>query len=391
MNQIKNFAIIIILGIAISACRQKHNLIADIEDLGNDTIYVEYIPISQLGKINEPFKDTIFSKNNKFTFDLPCEEPSLTYFFFKKGRFTRLNGHLYIPDQKSLFLLINPNDRIKVEGELYDYYLDYQAFGSEFNQEFSHLRGGYIRESSQAVKIELQIDSLSGKGNRKLVNDLFAERRKAGVSEEIMQLEYLRNNQDKELSAFCLLLQRLDTIAKYSDHLDSKVKNGIFKNELERKCHRYQKYTKIKEAEKRIIEGSLAPDFSLQSIKGTKLRLSSVTDKYVILDFWGSWCGWCTKGFPKMKEYYSKYRDQIEIVGIACSDTEDNWKKSVKKNKLEWLNVINDEDLKKDVSVMYGIQAYPTKIILDKDKMIVAKYSGESEDFYEKLDELMKN
>ena len=51
----------------------------------------------------------------------------------------------------------------------------------------------------------------------------------------------------------------------------------------------------------------MAPDFTLNDINGKPLALSSLRGKYVVIDFWGSWCGWCIKGIPKMKEYYAKY------------------------------------------------------------------------------------
>ena len=90
-----------------------------------------------------------------------------------------------------------------------------------------------------------------------------------------------------------------------------------------------------------------------------------------------------------MKDYYNKYKSQMEIIGIACSDTEEKWKKAVEGNNLEWLNVISENDIEKDISILYGIRGYPTKIILDKDKTIIAKFVGESKEFYKKIDELM--
>jgi len=94
-----------------------------------------------------------------------------------------------------------------------------------------------------------------------------------------------------------------------------------------------------------------------------------------------------------MKAYYEKYKNKMEIIGIANRDTEEAWKKCVQENNLVWKQVINakDSEINKDVSVTYGIRGYPTKFILDKDKKILAKFVGETEDFYRKLDEIFKN
>ncbi|PKQ60726.1 hypothetical protein BZG01_20535 [Labilibaculum manganireducens] len=392
MNCIRNFTIIFILGLIISSCGQKHNLTVEIEGIENDTIFVEYAPVSKFYEMDEPLTDTIISTNDEFVFDSPSNEPILTFIFPKKGGFKRVDGSPYYPRHKYLVLLLKPDDHITVKGKLHDYYLEYKVKGSEFNQEYSQLRERYIQEMSQSAKIELQIDTLrSNNGDKELINKLFKERNEINNIANKEELKFIRNNLDKELTAYYLTRQRLDTLGKYYENLNVEVKNGIFKNMLESQYLRFQKYVKVREAEENIVEGKIAPDFTLQTLSGLDLELNSIQGKYLVLDFWGSWCGWCIKGFPKMKEYYEKYKDQLEILGIACNDTEDKWKKSVEENELNWLQVINNKDIEKDVSVMYGVQGYPTKIILDKDKKIIAKFRGESDDFYKKLDELMRN
>lgn len=392
MKQIKNFTIVLLFGAIIASCGQKHNLSSEIEGLGNDTIFVEYVPVSQFYEMDEPLMDTIISINDKFVFDLPFQEPIFALFFPKKGKFKRVDGSSYHPEHKYLILLLKPDDKISVKGKLHEYYLEYNATGSKFNNEYSQLRNGYIEEISQSVEIELRLDTLmSNNGDNGLITELFRKRNEIDNIAMTRELEYLKDNMDNELSAYFLARQRLDTLGRYYEDLSSDVRNGIFKNMLESQHLRYRKYVKVREAEKNIIEGEIAPDFSLKSLSGSEFSLSSINDKYIVLNFWGSWCGWCIKGFPKMKDYYKKYKGKVEIIGIACNDTEEKWEKSVLENKLDWLHVINDKSLDKDASVLYGIQGYPTKIILDKDKKILARFVGESDDFYKKLDELMKD
>ncbi len=131
-----------------------------------------------------------------------------------------------------------------------------------------------------------------------------------------------------------------------------------------------------------------APDFTLNDINGKPLTLSSLRGQYVILDFWGSWCPWCIKGFPKMKEYYAKYKGKFEIVGIDCRDTEYKWKKAVKEYELPWLHVYNPKT--STVLEDYAIQGFPTKIIVGPDGTIVQTIIGEDPQFYTLLDDLFK-
>ena len=134
--------------------------------------------------------------------------------------------------------------------------------------------------------------------------------------------------------------------------------------------------------------GNAAPDFTLNDLSGKPLTLSSLRGKYVILDFWGSWCVWCIKGFPQMKEYYQKYAGKFEILGIDCNDTEAKWKAAVEKYELPWLHVYNPRDSK--VLEQYEIQGFPTKIIIGPDGNIVKTIIGEDPAFYTFLDELFK-
>ena len=129
-----------------------------------------------------------------------------------------------------------------------------------------------------------------------------------------------------------------------------------------------------------------APDFTLNDLQGKPLSLKSLRGKYVVLDFWGSWCGWCIKGIPDMKKYYKKYNGKFEILGIDCNDTEDKWKAAVKQYELPWLHVYNPRS--SNVLRDYGIQGFPTKIIVGPNGNIVKTIVGEDPAFYTLLDEL---
>ena len=170
--------------------------------------------------------------------------------------------------------------------------------------------------------------------------------------------------------------------------LGDKAKNGklaAMYQFLDKIIKEEQEKAKAKE---NVSEGKPAPDFTLKDLQGKDLTLSSLRGKYVVLDFWGSWCGWCIKGIPEMKKYYEKYKGKMEILGIDCRDTEEKWKEAVEKHELPWLHVRNDGN--PDVSTLYAIEGYPTKIVIDPEGKIAKIVVGEDPAFYEYLDELFK-
>ena len=138
-----------------------------------------------------------------------------------------------------------------------------------------------------------------------------------------------------------------------------------------------------------VADGQIAPDFTLNDINGKPLALSSLRGKYVIIDFWGTWCIWCVRGMPMMKEYYKKYSDKMEILGVDCNDPEKKWKAGVKELDLPWKHVYNPKG-SSAILEKYEIQGFPTKILVDPEGKIVKTVVGEDPNFYKFLDELFK-
>ena len=89
-----------------------------------------------------------------------------------------------------------------------------------------------------------------------------------------------------------------------------------------------------------------------------------------------------------MKDYYNKYKDRMEFVGIACNDKKADWEKFIRENQNNWIHILNDRTLN-DIAILYGVTAYPTKFIIDGEGKIIEKFVGEGEDFYKMIDEIL--
>ena len=137
-------------------------------------------------------------------------------------------------------------------------------------------------------------------------------------------------------------------------------------------------------------EADMAPDFELPNLQGATTKLSSLRGKYVVIDFWGSWCIWCIKGFPELKSYYTKYKDKMEILGVDCHDTEDKWRAAVYEYQLPWPQVYCDDANLRRLGTKYGVQGFPTKVLVDPNGKIVKTSVGEDPTFYTFLDGLFK-
>ena len=133
----------------------------------------------------------------------------------------------------------------------------------------------------------------------------------------------------------------------------------------------------------------LAPEFELPDLQGNMLKLSSLRGKYVVLDFWGSWCVWCIRGIPAMKEAYTKHKDKMEILGIDCRDTEEKWRAAVEKHELPWLHVRCSDEQLPMLGQQYNLEGFPTKVVIDPEGKLLKVIVGEDPEFYTYLDELL--
>ena len=154
-------------------------------------------------------------------------------------------------------------------------------------------------------------------------------------------------------------------------------------------CHKQNKAADNEEQQSEVLtKGAVAPDFTLEDINGGRLSLSDLRGKYVVVDFWGSWCRWCIYGMPEMKKYYEKYSDRLEVLGVNCRDTQEAWRTAVKEYELPWRHVyLPDEDM--TLLEDYKIQGYPTKVILDAKGRVIETVIGEEPEFYTMLDSIM--
>ena len=207
-------------------------------------------------------------------------------------------------------------------------------------------------------------------------------------------VEYVKAHPTQEAAVFLLRdINGLDKMKEVFSLFDASVREGrmkpLYDSWVKDAEDKLQADAEEKEAMKKQAAGLEAPVFTLNDIEGKPLALESLRGRYVILDFWGSWCVWCIKGFPQMKEYYAKYPAKFEILGVDCNDTEEKWKAAVKKHELPWLHVYcpDGSTLLSD----YGITGFPTKIIIGPDGKIVKTIVGEDPSFYTLLDELFGN
>lgn len=212
-------------------------------------------------------------------------------------------------------------------------------------------------------------------------------------------LEYIRRNPDSfvsvsELSMYVSSMS-FEEILRIYDQMSAEVQNSVAGLKLQKEIQNL----------KGGSPGSVASDFEDKDINGELLKLSNFRGKYVLIDFWASWCVPCRKGNPELLSLYSKYKEKgFEIIGVSDDDhSEEAWHKAIEQDGIGvWKHVLRGlvkledgrYDKSKDKSEPYGVHTLPTKILVNPDGVIVGRYGGgggTDADLKTKLNEIFKD
>ncbi|MCC5931099.1 MAG: AhpC/TSA family protein [Cyclobacteriaceae bacterium] len=125
---------------------------------------------------------------------------------------------------------------------------------------------------------------------------------------------------------------------------------------------------------KKVAEGQPAVDFTLDDPEGREVSLSSFQGKYLLIDFWASWCGPCRKENPHVVQVYEDFREKgFEILGVSLDTRREAWMDAIEKDGLEWYHVSDLKGWQSSAGQLYGVNSIPHTVLLDKDGIIIAK------------------
>lgn len=116
----------------------------------------------------------------------------------------------------------------------------------------------------------------------------------------------------------------------------------------------------------------IAPDFELESLNGT-IKLSEMRDKFVLLNFWATWCGYCVVEMPDLQKLQDTYKDDLLIITVNVGEDKETVQKFMEENNLD-LTVVLDVD--SNVANTYGVRSFPTTIAVNKKGEAVKGYVG---------------
>lgn len=188
------------------------------------------------------------------------------------------------------------------------------------------------------------------------------------------------------------LIHASDSIqARYFDELSPELENSIVANQYVELRYRAHKTKARINARANMTVGKTMPDFALPDSTGRRVSLESLRGRWVVIDFWATWCGVCLRGFPELRKFSEECGDRCTVLTIDIDDREEIWRPFIAKLDMPWINLLNDptDHGESNPVKALGINSIPVTVLIDPDGKIAAIQRDGKPGFLPKIKEII--
>jgi thiol-disulfide isomerase/thioredoxin len=376
----KNFLLLVLLTISIiiKSNSQDYNISLKIDGIKYDTAAIAFMSAYN---DDDEFEDTAIISNGELNYKF--NETGLYYGVivpFKLIHKFEGGDKFDLPSSRIRFF-INNGDKINIEAIVKDKIVTYNTSGNNLSKQvaehtqFLYKSGLY----NDRIEFESQFRKIHSSKWSKDIDSSYWERRKANDRMYAQKTEeFILSNPHYEYSPRLILeIKDKQKITTLYDDLTPESRNSYFGQLLSNMIDGWAATT----------PGVLLPNFSAKTLSNEDFNLADYRGKYILLDFWGSWCPPCINEIPHLKKLQNDFEDKLVIVGMVCNESKERASKIIEKHNVNWVQLFDENN---SFPKKYGIKAYPTKVLIDDKGFVVKTIDTTSDQLFIELEMLLK-
>ncbi|SMC80797.1 TlpA disulfide reductase family protein [Pedobacter nyackensis] len=298
----------------------------------------------------------------------------VNYKFEFKGKADDLAFYsLYLSDKKKGTQFLLENKELTFTGQKDSLFKAKITGGPIYATYLSFYNVDWKPVTAKAGEIYKRMDVAEKDGTMKQnpsIRKGFDEEFKAlGLMNDSIINAYVKRNSNSIASAMVIL----DRFINYPYYDNARALMPLLSKEVQQSAYGKQIYAALSLDEKTAI-GKAAPVFSMADTLGKMVSLANFKGKYVLIDFWASWCGPCRKENPNVVAAYKKYHDKgFEILGVSLDSTKEPWLKAIAADGLTWNHVSDLKGWKNTAAATYGVKSVPASFLIGPDGKVIGK------------------
>lgn len=330
----------------------------ELKNAEDQSVYLEQLFFS-----SEPpvVVDSARLKDGKFVLETTAKDEGLY-----RIRFAEHDGFLIINDQEDIEFVANANDSTLHQAKI----------NSPANASLKNFIITLDSIHMNLMDLDQQYQAAKGVKNDSLANSVQEAFRQSNQQYQDYLKTYIDTANSPIVSVFALsYAQDLDVetvksklkaiAAKYPENSSVKQVKNLFDNMAQAQQQAPRQGN--------VQVGQMAPDFTLPDVDGKPFSLSSLKGKWVLVDFWASWCGPCRVENPHVVEAYNRFKDQnFTVLGVSLDQDKDAWLQAIQDDQLAWKQISDLKFWNSKAAALYGVQAIPYNVLVDPSGKVVA-------------------
>jgi peroxiredoxin len=261
-------------------------------------------------------------------------------------------------------MLYLENNTITISGSTSNYIIK----GSKLQTLYEQYKNSQKAFQNQFINLNSELLAAKTKGDQTAVVSINKRYDELQSKKDDAECKYIMSHPSSYLSADMIIpyiskeASTRNKISKLYNALSDNVKNSYFGKIIEKRM--IERYGMV---------SYKAPSFTIPDINGKNISLSDYKGKWVLVDFWASWCVPCRRENPNVLKAYNKFHSKgLEVLSISNDTDRDAWMKAVKDDKLPWTQASDLKGTKSDVSLAYKVNVIPMNFLINPDGLVIA-------------------